>query len=107
MTTARHTATNAAGDAARRGLWGIARLVSLLTSIVVGIIVVGIVLVWLEANPGNGVVEAVLDASRWLAGPFDDAFTIDSHKWAVTVNWGIAGVVYSIAGGVLARLLRR
>lgn len=84
-----------------------ARIVSLATAIVVGIIVIGIVLVLLEANRGNEVVNALLDAGKFLVGPFDNVFKLDSHKANVAVNWGLAAVVYSVVGGFVARLLRR
>ena len=92
---------------ARSGLWGLARIVSLVTSIVVGLLVIGIVLVLLEANPSNDVVNALLDAGRWLADPFDNVFNMDSHKASIGVNWGLAAVVYAVVGGFVARLLRR
>jgi hypothetical protein len=85
----------------------VARIVSLATAIVVGIIVIGIVLVLLEANRGNEVVNALLDAGKFLVGPFDNVFNLDSHKANVAVNWGLAAVVYSFVGGFVARLLRR
>jgi len=93
--------------AARRGPGTAARGRSCHTSIVVGIIVLGIVLVLLEANPRNTIVEAVLDAARFLAGPFDDIFDPSGRKTRIAVNWGLAAVVYAIAGGLIARLLRR
>jgi hypothetical protein len=61
----------------------------------------------LEANKSNDVVNWLLDAARFLAGPLDDAFKIHSHKVAVAVNWGLAAVVYAVIGGLIARLLRR
>ncbi|HVE69304.1 MAG TPA: hypothetical protein VNB64_12055 [Solirubrobacteraceae bacterium] len=97
----------AVADGARRGAWGLARLVMLVAWIVVGVIVAGILLVVLEANPTNAVVEAVTDAARWLAGPFKDLFTFDNAKTAVAVNWGLAAVVYLVVASVIARLLRR
>jgi hypothetical protein len=93
--------------ATRRGLWGVARVVSLITSIVVGLIVVGIVLVLLEANRDNAIVDALLDAAGWLAEPFDDVFSMDSRKERIAVNYGLAALVYAVAGGSIARLLRR
>src|SRR5918997_1517673 len=48
--------------ATRRGMWGIARIVSLITSIVVGLILVGILLVVLEANRDNAIVDALREA---------------------------------------------
>ena len=96
-----------AGTAARRGAGGVARIVSLITSVVVGLIVVGIVLVLLEANRDNAIVDWLVSAAHWLVGPFDDVFKPDGHKVRVAVNWGLAAVIYSIVGGLIARLLRR
>jgi hypothetical protein len=84
-----------------------ARIVSLITSIVVGLVVVGIVLVLLEANRGNEVVRWLLDAAAWLAEPFDNVFSLDGRKDRIAVNYGLAALVYALAGGLIARLLRR
>jgi hypothetical protein len=85
----------------------LARLVSLVTSVVTGIIVVGIVLVLLEANKSNDVVNAVLDAGRWLVGPFKGVFKPDGVKARIALNWGLAALVYGLAGGLVVRLLSR
>jgi hypothetical protein len=96
-----------AGLAARRGVWGVARIVSLITSVIVGLIVIGIVLVLLEANRDNAIVDWLVGAAHWLAGPFDNMFKPDGQKARVAVNWGLAAVLYAIVGGHIARLLRR
>jgi hypothetical protein len=93
--------------ATRRGLWGVARIVSLITSIVVGLILIGILLVVLEANRDNTIVDWLRDAAAWLAEPFDNVFKLDSRKENVAVNYGLAALVYAIVGGLIARLLRR
>jgi hypothetical protein len=93
--------------AGRHGLWGVARVVSLITSIVVGLIVLGIVLVLLEANRDNSIVDWLLEAAAWLAEPFDNVFSMDSRKERIAVNHGLAAVVYALAGGLIVRLLRR
>jgi hypothetical protein len=85
----------------------LARLVSLVTSVVVGVIVVGIALVLLEANKGNDIVEAVLDAGRFLVEPFDNVFKPEGTKARVGVNWGLAALVYGLVGGLIVRLLTR
>jgi hypothetical protein len=95
------------GRVARRGLWGIARIVSLITMAVVGLIVVGILLVVFEANRSNEVVDWVLTAAEFLVEPFDNIFDPDGKKARVGVNWGLAAVVYAVVGGFIARLLRR
>ncbi len=91
----------------RRGLWGVARVVSLVTSVVVGLIVIGIVLVLLEANRDNAIVDWLLGAAGWLAEPFDDIFKLDGRKATVAVNYGLAALIYALVGGLIVRLLRR
>ena len=83
----------------------IAWLVRLVVGIVVAIIVIGILMVVLEANEANGIVQAVTDAAEFLVGPFKNLFTLDSEKWTKALNWGIAALVYSIVGGFIASLL--
>ena len=85
----------------------LARFFILLATVVAAILVLGIVLVALEANPNNDIVEAIRDAARFLAGPFDGLFTLDSNKAEKAVNWGIAAVVWYAVGRLIARLLLR
>ncbi len=79
---------------------------SLIVAVVVGIIVIGIVLVLLKANMGNQIVSTLHDWAQWLAGPFKDVFSIKGRK-GTAINWGLAAVVYAVAGGFVVRLLRR
>ena len=92
---------------ARRGAWGVARVISLITSVVVGLIVIGILLVLLEANRDNAIVDFLLEVGEFLVEPFDNVFKPDGRKARVAVNWGLAAVIYAIIGGLIARLLRR
>jgi hypothetical protein len=85
----------------------IARFVVLATSAVALILVLGIVLVVLAANNSNDIVHAVRDAAHFLAGPFNNLFTLDSNKAEKAVNWGLAAVVWLAAGRLVARLLLR
>jgi hypothetical protein len=93
--------------AARKGLWGAARIVRLITSVVVGLLLVAILLVVLEANRDNAIVDALLEAGEFLVEPFDNVFEPKRRKVKVAVNWGLAAVVYAIVGSLLARLLAR
>ena len=79
----------------------------LATSIVVGLIVLGIVLVVLGANDSNTIVQAIQDAAKFLVGPFKDIFSLSNRKAEVAVNYGLAALVYLIIGNLIARLLRR
>jgi hypothetical protein len=92
---------------ARRGLWGVARIVRLVTRVVVGLIVIGIILVLLEANRNNEIVDWLIGAANFLAGPFDNVFQLSGRKAEVAVNWGLAAVVYAFVGGLIVRVLRR
>jgi hypothetical protein len=96
-----------AGFAARRGLSGVARIVSLITSVVVGLILIAIVLVLLDANQSNGIVNWLVDAGRWLSQPFHNIFQPSGTKARVAINWGVAAVIYAIVGSLIARVLRR
>jgi hypothetical protein len=86
---------------------GIARIVSLITTVVVGLIVVGIVLILLEANRDNAIVDWLVGAAEFRAQPFENMFRPDGFKTEIAVNWGLAAVVYAIVGGVIVRLFRR
>jgi hypothetical protein len=95
----------AGGGELAAGVGLLARVVQLVVSIVVLIIIAGILLVVLNANPANSIVSEVQSWARWLAGPFDGIFSFRSANAAIAVNWGIAAVVYLLAGGLIARLL--
>ena len=84
-----------------------ARLVQFVVSVVVLIIVAGILLVVLKANPANSIVSEVNDWAHSLAGPFNGMFSFHSANDAIAVNWGIAAVVYLFAGVLIARLVGR
>jgi hypothetical protein len=71
------------------------------------VLILGIVLVVLKANPSNDIVQAVRDAASFLAGPFDGMFQLDDNKLEKAVNWGIAAVVWYAVGRLIARLLLR
>lgn len=83
---------------------GVARAISLLTTVIVLFIIAGIVLFVLEANQSNDIVSVINDVAETLAGPFENLFTLDEQKVEVAVNWGLAALVYAIVGRVLGRL---
>ena len=94
-----------AGAAVARA--SLARAVILVATAVAAVLLLGIALVVLEANPANDLVQFVRDAAGFLAGPFDDLFNLQRHKVEVAVNWGIAAVVWYALGRLIARLLLR
>jgi hypothetical protein len=74
---------------------------------VVAIVVAGIALVVFEANRGNDIVDWIIGAAEFLVQPFDTVFDLDKRKTEVAVNWGLAALIYAIAGTLIARLIRR
>ena len=83
----------------------LARIVRLITAVVVGVILVGILLHVLGANGGNAVVSFVYDVAGWLVTPFKNVFSLKGAKANVAANWGLAAVVYAIVGALVSRLL--
>jgi hypothetical protein len=94
-----------AGRAVARA--SIARGVMLITGAIAVVLVLGIVLVVLEANRSNELVQFVRDAAGFFAGPLDDLFKLDSNKAEAAVNWGLAAVIWLAIGRLVSRLLLR
>ncbi|MFG2002246.1 hypothetical protein ACGFNU_24140 [Spirillospora sp. NPDC048911] len=70
------------------------------------ILVLGMLLTLGDANPGNTLVDSTLDAGRWLATPFHDAFTRSNPEHQLYLNWGIAAAVYYAMARVVSWLIR-
>lgn len=70
------------------------------------ILALGMLLTWGDANPGNSLVDATLDAGRWLATPFRDAFTRTDPEEQLYINWTIAAVVYYVLARALSWMTR-
>lgn len=83
----------------------VARIIRAVAGAVGVIIVVGIILALVGANPHNVVVSDIHDAGAWLVGPFHNVFTVKNPNWHIVLNWGLAAIVYLVVGGLLARLI--
>jgi hypothetical protein len=84
-----------------------ASVITGIAAVIAGIIVVGIILVLVNANQNNDIVDLVLDIGRFFARPFEDLFPQDDPKDNILINWGIAAVAYLIIGAIIARIVRR
>lgn len=95
------------GTTVRQGIGIIATIVRIVGLVIVAILVAHIVLTLLDANPQNFLTEYV---SMW-AGEFNlglgDLFTPEQPKLAVTLNYGVAAIIWMIVTAVVVRLLRR
>ncbi|MFH9068543.1 hypothetical protein [Streptomyces alboflavus] len=84
-----------------------ARAVAVIANVMAFILVLWVLMDLLDANRANDLVQVVHDVARWLAGWSHDLFTFD-ERWArVVAGYGLAAVVYLVAGHFLAGRLRR
>ncbi|TMQ90668.1 hypothetical protein ETD83_34485 [Actinomadura soli] len=99
---------SAGATAARRRAAGIAATaVSAVTTVVVLIMAVHILFVAFEANTANDLVRWFGDRATELCWQFKDVFQPENPKAEVAVNYGLAAVVYLVAGRLLTSLIRR
>ena len=105
MATYRTTPAYASGGIGAR--LAVARLITAVAAVVAAIIVLAIVLRLLNANPSNGIVDAIHQAGSWLSSPFHGLFSPHNGDVRMAVNWGIAALVYLIVARVIARLVAR
>ncbi len=89
-----------------RALDTTADLVRAVGSVAALVLVLGALLVALEANPDNAVVRWLLEVGTWLLGPLQDLFTPEDPTVAVVVNHAVGALVWAGGGWLLARLLR-
>lgn len=82
-------------------------VIRVVTAVVVGIIVLHILLVLLEANPANDLVRTMADWAGSLTEWSENLFTPDSYKARIFVNEGLAAVIYALIGGALSRAAAR
>jgi hypothetical protein len=88
------------------GVVMLARLVMTLAVLIALLIGLAIVLVDVSANAGNSIVKSIHEGANFFAGSFTGLIRFTGHpKRAITVDWGIALLVYAIAGAVVARVI--
>jgi hypothetical protein len=98
----------AAVGAVGTGFLFLARIVMSAAALIALLIVLAIVLRDVNANAANSIVKGIHEGANFFAGSFTDLITFSGHaKRAITVNWGIAAIVYLIVGAVLAGYIRR
>ncbi len=84
----------------------LARLVRTAAVLVALLIALAIVLRDVDANASNSIVKGIHEGANVFAGAFTGLFTFNGHpKRAITVDWGIALIVYLIVGALIANLI--
>jgi hypothetical protein len=87
----------------------LARLVMTIAVLIALLIGLAIVLRDVDANASNTIVKGIHDGANFFAGAFTDLITFSGNhpKRAITVNWGIALLVYLAVGALLASVIAR
>ena len=94
-------------DGWRRVVNAIAAAVMILAVIIAVVLALHIVFEVFDANKDNGIVQFVNGWATGLAYGFRDLFVPKDAAVRVTVNYGLAAVVYLVAGRILAGIIRR
>ena len=69
-------------------------------------IALAILLADVDANTANTIVKGIHESANFFAGSFSGMIHFTGHpKRAISVNWGIAAVVYLLAGALAARVI--
>jgi hypothetical protein len=100
-------ASAAAVGAAGAGVILIARLVMAVATLIALLIALAIVLRDVDANSANTIVKGIHEGANFFAGAFTGLIKFSGHpKRAITVDWGIALIVYLLVGALLAKVIR-
>jgi hypothetical protein len=98
----------AAVGTAGAGVVLVAQLVMTAASLIALLILLAVVLRDVDANANNTIVKAIHEGANFFAGAFTGLVSFSGHpKRAITVDWGIALVVYLIVGGVVSSVIAR
>jgi hypothetical protein len=90
------------------GVIFLARLVMTAAALIALLIGLAILLRDVDANPSNTIVKGIHEGANFFAGSFTGLITFQDHpKRAITVNWGIAAIVYLVVGAAIAGLIAR
>jgi hypothetical protein len=103
----RNAGANAAG-ALGSAVLVFARLVRVVAGLIALLIALAIILRDVDANQANTIVKGLHEGANFFAGAFTGLISFSGHpKRAITVNWGIALIVYLILGAVVSGLIAR
>jgi hypothetical protein len=98
----------AAVGAVGSGVLVLARLVMSVASLIALLIALAVVLRDVDATASNTIVKGIHEGANFFAGAFTGLISFSGHpKRAITVNWGIALIVYLVVGAVVAGYIRR
>ena len=95
------------GTTVRRGAGFLASLLRIVGMVIVAILVLYILLTLLDANPANFVTQFISEwAAKFNLG-LSNLFTPAERKLAITLNYGVAAIVWLVLTAVVVRVVRR
>lgn len=98
---------SAVGTTARQGAAILASVLRIVGMVIVAVLVVHILFTLLDANPANFLTEFVASWAAQFNLGLGNLFTPDQPKMAVTLNYGVAAIVWLVITAVVVRLVRR
>lgn len=99
--------TTTVGTTVRSGLGIIATIVRIVGLVIVAVLVAHIVLTLLDANPANFLTEYIASWAAQLNLGLGNLFVPEQPKLMVTLNYGVAAILWLVLTTVVVRLLRR
>jgi hypothetical protein len=90
------------------GVLLLARLVMTVAALIALLIGLAIVLRDVDATRTNTIVKGIHEGANFFAGSFTGLISFNGHpKRAITMDWGIALIVYLIVGAAIASMIAR
>ena len=91
----------------RRGSWdsGLAAIIWIIAVVAAFFLILHIIFVLFEANPGNALVDFVGDVANALDWIFRELFNPYDQKLRVFLNFGLAAIIYLALGRIVARAI--
>jgi hypothetical protein len=78
-----------------------------IASLIALLIALAIILRDIDANASNTIVKGIHEGANFFAGSFTGLISFSGHpKRAITIDWGIALIVYLLVGSVIAGYIR-
>jgi hypothetical protein len=85
----------------------IGRTIQVLTALISLVFVLHVVFVIARANQSNGFVAFTYATAKFFVLGLGDVFTPNDATIGVILNYGLAAVIYLVAGQIIARALKR
>src|SRR4051794_21669598 len=90
-----------------RGANVVANILRIVGTVIVAILLVHIVLTLLDANPANTFAQLIKEWAEYFNLGLANLFLPANPKIAITLNYGVAAVIWYAITAVVVRLVRR